>query len=123
MNRFQRHASKHAYYSYLQQYSPAFLRRYTSERYYKVGRRGLWQNLVMRFSCNLGKNEEEITGKYRMPVPVAQLLHRLSFLLLTIPLVTMVLGLGNMGLYFTQSEGWGYQLKPRDNPLTPTRYE
>lgn len=52
MNRFQRTASKHAYYGYLNRFTPETLRTYQSERFYQLGRRGAYDTLVLKMAAD-----------------------------------------------------------------------
>ncbi len=52
MNRFQRTASKHAYYNYVNRFAPETLRTYQSERFYCLGRRGAYDTLVYKMAAD-----------------------------------------------------------------------
>jgi hypothetical protein len=52
MNRFQRTASKHAYYGYLNRFTPETLRTYQSERFYALGRRGAYDTLILKMAAD-----------------------------------------------------------------------
>lgn len=52
MNRFTRCASNYAYYGYLNKYTPATLRNYQGERHYYLGRRGAYNNLVLKMASD-----------------------------------------------------------------------
>ena len=67
MNRFQRTASNYAYYGYLQRYQPEQLRNYQSDRYYYLGRRGAFSNLVYKFAADHVNYEEDFNLRYKTP--------------------------------------------------------
>lgn len=52
MNRFQRAASNYDYYNYLQRYTPEQVRRYQADRHYYLGRRGAFNNLVLKYAAD-----------------------------------------------------------------------
>ena len=69
------------YYSYLQRYSPAFLRRYQAGVYGDIGRRSHWSTLVRKFGVDSLGLEDDISMKYKAPVYWTNLVSRVIWIL------------------------------------------
>lgn len=52
INRFARTASINPYYGYLDRYTPTQIRQYQSERNFCLGRRGAYNNLVLKMAAD-----------------------------------------------------------------------
>jgi hypothetical protein len=52
MNRFQRCASNYTYYGYLNKHTPEHMRKYQSQRFHELGRRGAFDTLIYRMAAD-----------------------------------------------------------------------
>ena len=70
-----------SYYSYLQRFSPALLRRYQAGAYGDIGRRSHWSALVKKFGAESLGLEDDISMQYKMPVYWTNFISRLMWIL------------------------------------------
>ncbi len=121
INKFARNASKYTYYGYLQRYNPEQLRTYQSERMYRLGRRGAFNNLVYKFAADHINYEEDFNMRYKVPTFFVNLTMRLAMFWFVSATVIISFGLGDMLRVFRQIE-WYYSAKPNTNADSISRY-
>ena len=121
MNRFQRTASNYAYYGYLQRYQPEQLRNYQSDRYYYLGRRGAFSNLVYKFAADHVNYEEDFNLRYKTPPFITNLSMRLAFYWATMITLILTFYLGDMIKVFSFQEFY-YIGRPSTDSETVSRY-
>ena len=122
MNRFQRCASNYAYYNYLNRYSPASIREYQAERYYKLGRRGAYNTLVYKMASDHINYEEDFNLRYKIPPVVTNLSMRLILYWFTMSTIMISFSLGDMVKLFNPHE-YNLPARPNEDPEPIARYE
>lgn len=122
MNRFSRQASKWSYYSYLQQFTPAHLRKYQSGRYYCLGRRGAFDNLVYKMAADHINYEDDFNLRYKTPTFIVNAFTRIMWFWFVVPTIMISFYLGDMVKVFTPTDMWNLKRAPSDGEI-PTRYE
>ena len=121
MNRFQRTASKHAYYGYLARYTPEALRTYQSERFYGLGRRGAYDTLVLKMGADHVNYEEDMNQQYKTPPVLVNTWQRVGWFLFIVPGFMIIFNTDDMVRIF-QPHKYNYIGNASDT-VTPLRYE
>lgn len=121
MNRFQRTASNYAYYGYLQRYTPEQVRKYQTERHYFLGRRGAYNNLVLKFAAEHVNYEEDYNMRYKVPPFITNLSMRLAWYWFGMAAFIMSFYLGDMIKVFNFQEFF-YPGKPSTESEIVNRY-
>lgn len=96
INRFARNASNYSYYNYLTRYSPEQLRTYQTERHYYLGRRGAFNNLVLKMAADHINYEEDFNLRYKVPVFFSNMSMRLALFWFISATLICSFGLGDM---------------------------
>lgn len=122
INRFARTASNYSYYGYLNRYTPEQIRTYQSERHYSLGRRGAFNNLVIKMSCDHINYEEDLNMRYKVPPFITNLSQRLVSFWFISATIILSFGLGDMLRVFRQIE-FHYPVRPSQNSDVIARYE
>lgn len=122
MNRFTRCASNYAYYGYLNRHSPAHLRNYQGERNYYLGRRGAFNNLVLKMAADHQNYEEDFNMRYKMPPFVTNMSMRLAAFWFVSSVIVFSFCLGDMIKVFNIVETF-YPGKPSQQGEVFSRYE
>lgn len=120
MNRFQRLASKHAYYGYLNKFTPETLRTYQSERFYCLGRRAAYDALVLKMAADHVNYEEDMNQQYKTPAVLVNLWMRVGWFLFLVPGFMIMFNFDDMIRIF-QPHKYGYIGNVSDT-VTPLRY-
>ncbi len=120
MNRFQRTASKHAYYGYVNRFAPEILRNYQSERFYSLGRRGAFDTLVIKMSTDHVNFEEDWNGNYKTPTAFVNLVMRVAWFLFLVPAFMMMFNMDDM-VRVLQPHKYTYTGNATDS-IVPLRY-
>lgn len=120
MNRFQRLASKHAYYGYIARTSPELLRTYQSERSYVLGRKGAYDTLVLKMGGDHINFEEEMNQQYKTPTAFVNLWQRVAWFLFLVPIFMLVVNMDDMVRVFTPHR-YAY-IGNESDTVTPVRY-
>lgn len=97
INKFARCASNYSYYGYLNRYTPEQLRSYQSERYYYLGRRGAFDNLVTKMAADHINYEEDLNMKYKIPHVIVKFSYKLAMYWMLVSAFIIMFGLGDMG--------------------------
>lgn len=121
VNRFSRAAAKYAYYGYLTQHDPAILRKYQSERHYELGRRGAYDNLVLKMATDHVNYEEEMNLTYKTPVVIVNLYQRVGIFFFFMAGFFLIFCMDDMLKMFVPFKK-GY-IGLVQEPRVPTRYE
>lgn len=123
MNRFTRAASNYAYYAYVSRYTPDLLRKYQSERYHMLGRRGAYDTLVKRAGVNSMGNEEDMNMRYKTPAYIHNTYSRILWTMFLLPCVLMtIFQFDYMADIFTAAKFY-VPGKPAEGGEFPKRYE
>ena len=122
MNRFTRTASNYAYYGYLTRYTPASIRTYQSDRHYFLGRRGAFNNLVLKMAADHINYEEDLNLRYKVPPFISNISMRLAMFWFASSIILLSFCLGDMIKIFNISEFY-YPNKPSTEAEVYNRYE
>lgn len=122
MNRFNRLASKWSYYSYLQRYTPEQLRKYQSERYFFLGRKGAFDTLVFKMAADHINYEEDFNLRYKVPPLIVNFSMRICWYWFVVPTILISFYLGDMVKLFNPTDNWNLG-RPSTEGEYPTRYE
>lgn len=120
MNRFQRTASKYAYYGYLNRFAPETLRTYQSERFYNLGRRGAYDTLVLKMGADHINYEEDMNQQYKTPIIIVNTWMRVAWFLFVVPMFMMLFNYDDL-IRILQPHKYAYIGKESDT-VTPLRY-
>jgi hypothetical protein len=121
MNRFQRTASKYAYYGYLNRFTPEILRNYQSEQHLVLGRRGAYDTLVIKMAVDHLGYEEDFNQHYKTPMQITKLSIRVAIFLFIVPIFMMFFNYDDMVRIF-QPHKYRYIGEINDAEV-PSRYE
>lgn len=102
INKFARTASNYSYYGYLNRYTPELQRDYQAGRFYGLGRRGAFNNLVLKMAADHINYEEDLNLKYKVPVYITNMSMRLAIFWFVSATLILSFGLGDMLRVFRQ---------------------
>eukprot|EP01017_Pseudomicrothorax_dubius_P024056 TRINITY_DN255_c0_g1_i1.p1 TRINITY_DN255_c0_g1~~TRINITY_DN255_c0_g1_i1.p1 ORF type:complete len:134 (+),score=39.01 TRINITY_DN255_c0_g1_i1:163-564(+) len=122
MKNFIRVTSKYPYYSYLERYPAAFLRKYQTEEYFFLGRKSAWKSLIYKFSADHINLEEEHNFKYKTHLSFVWVSYRLAWIFFTYFCLYTVAFLGDQGRAFNVAE-YDHLVNPTAENDFPARYE
>lgn len=122
INKFARTASNYSYYGYLNRYTPQQLRTYQSERHYYLGRRGAFNNLVLKMAADHINYEEDLNLRYKVPPFITNMSQRLAAFWFISASIILSFGLGDMLRVFRQVQFY-YPTRPSTSAEVPARYQ
>jgi hypothetical protein len=122
INKFARGASTYSYYGYLNRYTPEQIRKYQSERHYFLGRRGAYNNLVLKMAADHINYEEDFNLRYKVPPFISNMSMRLATVWFVSAVIILSFGLGDMLKVFRQVEFF-YPGRPSTTAEVYQRYE
>mmetsp|Transcript_12751 Transcript_12751/g.10897 ORF Transcript_12751/g.10897 Transcript_12751/m.10897 type:complete len:136 (-) Transcript_12751:156-563(-) len=115
-------AQTYSYYSYLNRYDSAFLRKYQSEDHYVLGQKSLWRTLVLKFAADHISLEEEHSGKYKTPMFFVNISYRLAIFLMFYMIWYTSFYLDDVGRVFSIARH-DYNARRKMTKDKPVRYE